>query len=272
VICVDLGVLAEATSRMLRAFDAGRTAEDVLDAVVEVTREVVEPCEHVSVTMLHEGGPRTAAASDDAVRALDAAQYAAGEGPCLSAATDQEAVLVGDLGADRRWPALRERMGELGGVTSVLAVPISAGRQVFGSLNVSASDKQAFDTLSQQLATVLAGSAASLLMAARDRDRAEQVHRQLAHCRRRTRDLESYGLRTATELRSGLMTLQTLVQVLRARSGQLDEGGQQALVLLTEELRWHEDLSLSLVQARLPQPRSDDPQRPRPRSRVPPTG
>lgn len=59
----------------------------------QVTR-AIPGADYVGVTLLREGQPYTAAASDELVHELDAAQYTGGTGPCLHAADTRQLVRV----------------------------------------------------------------------------------------------------------------------------------------------------------------------------------
>jgi transcriptional regulator with GAF, ATPase, and Fis domain len=259
MVSVDLGVLAAGCGQLIRSAGDARTSDEVLEVLVEVLGDILPTCEQASVTLVEHGGPRTAAASDDAVRSFDAAQYEAGEGPCLTAVSDREAVVVGHLSSDRRWPLLRQRLEGRLPVSSIMAVPIATGRAVLGSLNATSSQRDAFDPVSQQMSAVVTATAASLLLAVRDRERAEQLHQQLTHSRRRIRDINGARLRATGDLRSGLMAAGAALQLIQNRRGQLDTTGKAALDVLSEELRWHETLALELLRADVPHQRDGGP-------------
>jgi transcriptional regulator with GAF, ATPase, and Fis domain len=266
VISADIGVLASGCARLVRESWLEGSAEAVLDALVQVVGEVVERCEHASVTVVRDGRADTAAASGDAIRAFDAVQYDAGEGPCLAAMEDHHAVLVPDLRTDGRWPWLGEAEAAGLGFRSVLSVPVLAGHHALGSLNTASSRAQAFDAVSQQMLTVLASCAATLLVAAQDRARADQLQQQITQTRRRARELDKTRMRVVGEVRSGLMAIEAALQLLRNRREQLDSAGQEALDFLAEEVHWHQAVTLDLLRSELPPAREGGPARARSRS------
>jgi transcriptional regulator with GAF, ATPase, and Fis domain len=264
MVSVDLGVLGAGCAQLVRASGDRQSAQGVLTDVASLMTEVVESCHAASVTVLDDAGPHTAAASSDDVRHLDSSQYETGAGPCLTAVGSGETVVVGDLHADARWPALVAALDPESDIRSVLAVPIVAGRAVLGSINATSTEREAFDTVSQQLATVVAATTASLMLAAEARERAAHLRQQLAHTRQRTRGAERSRLRAAGEVRSGLMAADAALQLLKNRRSQLDASGQEALEVLSEELRWHEALSLEMLRTELPHPREAGAGRTRP--------
>jgi len=57
----------------------------MLDRVVDLATRVIPNCDSAGVTLLVDGRPSTAAATDPRTLAVDRAQYDAGRGPCLAA-------------------------------------------------------------------------------------------------------------------------------------------------------------------------------------------
>jgi len=75
------------------------------------------------------------ATSDDVARRMDAVQYDAHDGPCLTALRDGVTVAVDDLPGDLRWPEFTRR-GRQEGVGTSLSVPMLVSGQVVGALNL----------------------------------------------------------------------------------------------------------------------------------------
>lgn len=261
----DLGVLASGCARLVREFGRERSPEAVLDALVETVCDVVEPCEHASVTLVRDGRADTAAASDDVIRGFDASQYDADEGPCLAAIAERHPVDVPDLRTERRWPRLRAQRPAGPAIRSVMAVPVLASHHALGSLNTASPRAHAFDPVSQQMLTVLAACAATLLVASQERARADQLQQQITQTRRRARELERTRVRSAGELRSGLMAIETALQLIKNRRDQLDDAGRDALDFLAEEVHWHQAVALELLRSDVPTPQGAVPPRSRPR-------
>src|SRR4051812_43912472 len=95
----------EVVDRLARELLARHDHQEVLTRVVEVAAQDIDGASSVSVSLL---GKRrrisTVAASDDLARAGDELQYQLGEGPCLDAAWESDAVLCRDLAEEPRWP------------------------------------------------------------------------------------------------------------------------------------------------------------------------
>jgi GAF domain-containing protein len=145
----------EALTRLSRALLTERELQHDLDAILAVADATVPGCEGASVTLVIEGKPRTQAAVDRIVVAIDLAQYEAEEGPCLLAAAENRPVIVDRLALDDRFPRFAERAAETG-VQSSLSLPVVVDGAVVGSLNLYASVPSAFDASSQDIAAVLA--------------------------------------------------------------------------------------------------------------------
>jgi hypothetical protein len=106
----------------------------------------------------------TVAATRAELVALDAAQYAEGEGPCLEALEQDEAVTWTAGDDDLRWRAFQEAAEELGIATSLsVPLPIDETMEIAASLNLYAAHREQItaeqlDTAMQfafQLATAL---------------------------------------------------------------------------------------------------------------------
>jgi hypothetical protein len=89
-----------------------------------------------TVSARHNGNYATVVATDQRFIALDDAQYATGQGPCLEALDGVKSVAVADASADDRWPHFSNTAAHLG-IHSTLSIhlPVDAA-DVAGSLNL----------------------------------------------------------------------------------------------------------------------------------------
>ena len=112
-------------------------ATDVREVTLAVAESAVATLPGVtaaSVTLRRGGRAATVGTSDARALRCDEAEYAAGEGPCLSAADDELTVVVPDIRQEVRWPAWTEaarREGFLGAA----AFPVVSDGDVAVSLN-----------------------------------------------------------------------------------------------------------------------------------------
>jgi serine phosphatase RsbU (regulator of sigma subunit) len=142
------------------------TSVELRRALADVARlawDGVPGCDGASVSLIHDGRPSTVAATHDRIRAMDAAQYDRGHGPCVSAMADQEPVTVEDYeGEGRRWPGVADQ-ALAAGIRSSLSLPLLQGRETTGGLNLYGSAPAAFTVQSQVAAETFARQAALML-------------------------------------------------------------------------------------------------------------
>jgi len=133
--------------------------ESVLDQVVRIARQVLPVPTEASITLIAGDEPSTVAYTNDTALALDEWQYEAERGPCLDSAASGTLILIPDMTQDERWPRFSSAAVD-GGVRSSLSVPLPIQRNVTGALNFYASDVDAFDDETVDLAQTFAGHAA----------------------------------------------------------------------------------------------------------------
>ncbi len=108
---------------------------DALRRVAESGRGLMTNCASASVTLIEHGRAVTVGSTSGMARALDDAQYAAGDGPCLTAAREGVVVRLDDISADGRWLSYAQRALEQG-VRSSLSTPLDlAGDNTWGGFN-----------------------------------------------------------------------------------------------------------------------------------------
>lgn len=156
--------------------------DGLLQLVVQLARRAIPSARAVSITVAENGGYRTSTSTGPDALAVDEAQYATGDGPCLAGMREarQRRWTMAEVG--ERWPAVADRARELG-LAGVLSTPlvVEAGSAI-GALNVYAGDRVGFDDdhaavarLLGQLAAVLVNSALALFGATRLNDQLSQA-------------------------------------------------------------------------------------------------
>jgi hypothetical protein len=98
-----------------------RFGERLLVLLMESLAQALPGCAGVGLSVAGDRHGGRAAAGIGVAPELDAAQWAAGDGPLVEAATGDGSVICPDLGADPRWPGFR-RPRAAGGLAAV-AVP-----------------------------------------------------------------------------------------------------------------------------------------------------
>ena len=159
-------LLAQAMDDLGRVVFADEPLAEILARITEIASRVVPGAIAVSITLIDDGIPLTAAHSGGLALELDERQYAAGHGPCLDAARYAHEMLIADMAAETRWPDFAHRAVELG-VLSSLAIPLPLHESVIGALNLYAAQPNAFDADAARVARTFASYAAITLYNAR---------------------------------------------------------------------------------------------------------
>ncbi|HEX4017705.1 MAG TPA: GAF and ANTAR domain-containing protein [Frankiaceae bacterium] len=104
---------------------------------------VIPPISSCGITLRRGAEPLTVGSSDPLADRVDELQYGRGVGPCLEALHTGETVTVTNLATDRRWgdyPAHAMRCG----VAASLSLPLTAGAQTVGAMNLYAASPHEF--------------------------------------------------------------------------------------------------------------------------------
>lgn len=161
--------LAGQFAAVARALESESSVEATLQRTVEVARLIVPGCHHAGITVLRRGRPETPAATDAVSAAVDAVQYEAGEGPCLSAILEDDVFRTGDLARETRWPKFSGSAVERTGVRSVLAYRLFTEDDTLGALNLYSRERDAFDDESVAVGSIFTAHAALAFARARER-------------------------------------------------------------------------------------------------------
>jgi anti-anti-sigma factor len=155
------------------------TVDAALRLVTALAETTVENADGVSVTLERHGRVMTVAASDDAVKEMDAHQYQTGEGPCLAAKAEGRWFYIESLADETRWPNFVPLALEQG-IHSILSSPLMTKERPQGALNIYSSTERAFGTRQQELAALFAEQASEILTTAEPDQTDEEVNRRLA--------------------------------------------------------------------------------------------
>ncbi len=118
-----------------------------LISIAQLSAQRVMAVSYASITVRHDDAYATVAASDDIALAVDEAQYADQEGPCLDALQTGRPLSVPHIAATMRWPGFRDTAYRLGLHTS-LSIPLFAGRgETIAALNFYGRDSTAMAAL-----------------------------------------------------------------------------------------------------------------------------
>jgi GAF domain-containing protein len=133
--------------------------EDVLTKVSALAKSAIPGATEVSVTLVHEGGARTAAFTGPLALDLDERQYAVGHGPCVDSALAGTTVHIRDMSAETRWPAYTPVAADRGAKSSV-SIGLPVQRTVIAALNVYSDQVDGFSDEALDIARTFGGYAA----------------------------------------------------------------------------------------------------------------
>jgi GAF domain-containing protein len=116
-------------------------------------RSLSEPGDEIlcGITLLRHRKAATVASSSPAAQAMDEIQYSYGDGPCMTASREQEAVYIDDLERDTRWPQFAKAVREHG-FRSILALPFRLEGDTRAALNLYSHRPGRFDSRAIDLA------------------------------------------------------------------------------------------------------------------------
>jgi hypothetical protein len=156
----DLDRLGARLGHLARTLQGADSVASTLDGVVHAAVETVPGTGHAGITqVVGRRALRTTAGTDELVYRIDAAQYEAAEGPCLSALYEERTVRLSDMAAEQRWPAFTGRATALG-VRSMLSFQLYVTEENLGALNLYAPQAGAFTDESEQIGLLFATHAA----------------------------------------------------------------------------------------------------------------
>ena len=141
-----------------------RSVEDFLSELTQLAARTLDVS--CGLTLRRDARPLTVVSSDALASAVDEVQYGLGHGPCLQALETGEIVSVPDLLSERRWDSYPGH-ALARGVRSSLSLPMSAGQQTGGAMNLYATTVDAFaaaDVVAR--ATAFAAQGAAVLTVA----------------------------------------------------------------------------------------------------------
>ncbi len=153
-------------TQQLRMVTSIPSNDEVVDGalrlVVSLAQVTVGGADGVSVSLRRRGHLSTVAASDQTITDMDAGQYATGEGPCVDAAAEGRWFHSESLPDETRWPDFVPKARALG-INSILSTPLLAHDVPVGALNIYSRTSAAFGPKDQELASIFASEASTIL-------------------------------------------------------------------------------------------------------------
>jgi hypothetical protein len=120
------GPLAEIIVALAGTPDDVSCIDVQLDRLVRLAADTITAADYASVTAVRDGVYSTVAASSALATAVDRAQYADDDGPCLQALDQDTPVAVRDASTTMRWPGFRDAARRMGLRASV-SIPVFTG-------------------------------------------------------------------------------------------------------------------------------------------------
>lgn len=159
------GLFSEIAAKVTRigAVPANTAVVDgALRLVTILASETLEGADGVSVSLKRHGRLTTVAASNDTVLEMDSHQYAAGEGPCISAAEAGCWFHSPSLAEESRWASFVP-LAMAQGIESILSTPLLAGAEPVGALNIYSNRPRVFGNRQEELAELFAAQASVIV-------------------------------------------------------------------------------------------------------------
>jgi GAF domain-containing protein len=172
-------VLASAYGQLLGLLVQAPDIDAILDKVVQLAADVVNPAAACGLTVRRDGQPFTAASSNDLAAQVDEIQYGTDEGPCLDALRGGIVVQVDDLSQDERWDSYRPH-AIAHGVVSSLSLPLSVEGEILAALNLYGAEPGAFAEPHRDHAEAFAAQSAAALTLSLRQVRQAEIQHQLA--------------------------------------------------------------------------------------------
>jgi GAF domain-containing protein len=172
-------LLASAYGQLLGLLVQAPAIDAVLDRMVRLASEVVDPAAACGLTVRRDGQPFTVACTNDLAATVDEIQYGSDEGPCLDALRSGTVIHVDDLAADDRWHNYRPH-AVAHGVGSSLSLPLRVEGENLGALNLYALVRGAFSEVHRAHAEAFAVQSAAALTVSLRQVRQAAIQHQMA--------------------------------------------------------------------------------------------
>jgi hypothetical protein len=164
---------------LAQALDEADDLTVLLSPICAQVVRVVPGVDAATVTLLDGDEPCTAAATDEAVAALDREQFASGHGPCVQAVRTGELVRVAVAEAEDRWPRFT-RDARAVGMGSFLCAPLMVNHSCRAAVNCYGANGHGFADVDAQLLELYTTAVEAAL---RSHTRYQQAREQIEQLR-----------------------------------------------------------------------------------------
>ena len=154
---------------------------ETLLRVSQITSDALPAADMAGITLLGDDGkPTTGIFTDPEAPEIDASQYSSGRGPCLDSWRLQKIVRIEEMDGAGDYPEFAA-VAKAHGVQSTLSLPLMAGDEAAGAMNLYSRTARGFTDEDERAGTLLAGAAAIVLVNASAYWQAAQLSEQLSH-------------------------------------------------------------------------------------------
>jgi GAF domain-containing protein len=162
-------------ARALHVKDAD--LEPALQAIVSTAVETMGAAHYAGLILVSRGELVPQATTGRPPQLLDQLQQKLKDGPCMSAAVQQELIRITDMRRESRWPDFAAEAQSLG-VNSMLCVPLWVHERCLGTLSLYSQRVTAFTGHDERI-TVLFATLAAIALA--EAQRTDQLHAALGN-------------------------------------------------------------------------------------------
>ncbi|MHA3700844.1 GAF and ANTAR domain-containing protein [Jatrophihabitans sp. YIM 134969] len=154
--------------------------QNTWNAITRLAVAQLDGVDHAGITVVRRGEFSTPASSGRLPEDVDALQYETGQGPCLSAISEEGTFRTADLAAEtERWPRFSRRAAAELDVHSMLSMRLFVQDDTLGALNFYSHRIGAFDDTIAEAGALFAAHAALALSNADEQDENLNLKRAL---------------------------------------------------------------------------------------------
>lgn len=159
----DRGDVAAALTAVARSLEAEPDVERTVEGIVDAVAGTIPAADHAAVSMWDAGELRTVATTGELAAKINAVEHQLGEGPCVDAVLAERIYRIDVMARDTRWPRFAAAAHELG-IQSMLGYRLFTSERTLGSLDLYASEPNAFDANAELTGELFAAHAAIALV------------------------------------------------------------------------------------------------------------
>lgn len=128
-----------------RSMQGWSSTQLTLEKVVLVATEIIQGCDLVGISIVHNDRIDTPVGSNEALNRIDELQFVLKQGPCYDALRMHEIVHSRDLANDERWPRWGPMIAKEIGVVSIVSYRLYTTKDTLGAMNLYSTRPDAFD-------------------------------------------------------------------------------------------------------------------------------